>query len=78
MHMVEERISSQKCSCCGKPLKIRSSSYPKGKNGGMYSHAPTPSPRAHPYNKISDSEGTSDVDLFHDAKCEYETSTCEF
>ncbi|XP_028781681.1 probable myosin-binding protein 5 [Neltuma alba] len=41
-----EKSSTQKCSCCGKPLRAKSS-YPKGKI--VSSHAPTPSPRAHPH-----------------------------
>ncbi|XP_038686942.1 probable myosin-binding protein 5 [Tripterygium wilfordii] len=40
-----EKSSIHKCSCCGEPLKVKSS-YPKGKNGGMVSHAPAPSRRA--------------------------------
>ncbi|KAI9086515.1 hypothetical protein K1719_031599 [Acacia pycnantha] len=40
---IEKSISTQKCSCCGKPLKAKSS-YPKGKN--VHTHAPSPSPRA--------------------------------
>ncbi|KAK4264261.1 hypothetical protein QN277_025465 [Acacia crassicarpa] len=40
---LEKSISTQKCSCCGKPLKAKSS-YPKGKN--VHTHAPSPSPRA--------------------------------
>ncbi|XP_054807572.1 probable myosin-binding protein 5 [Prosopis cineraria] len=48
-----EKSSTQKCSCCGKPLRAKSS-YPKGKSS--YSHAPVPSPRAHPHTTSRNEE----------------------
>ncbi|KAF7838397.1 putative myosin-binding protein 5 [Senna tora] len=71
-----EKSSTQKCSCCGKPLRVKSSYPPKGKS---FSQAHAPSPRAHPYSAssrheeysrremkvVSDSEGTEDVDGIH-------------
>lgn len=41
-----EKSSVQRCSCCGEPLKVRSSSHGKGKNPVIISQAPAPSPRA--------------------------------
>ncbi|KAI4343805.1 hypothetical protein L6164_011113 [Bauhinia variegata] len=43
-----EKSNNQRCSCCGGPLKVRSS-YHKAKNPGLVSQAPAPSPRAYPY-----------------------------
>lgn len=40
-----EKNSINRCSCCGEPLKEKSS-YSKGKGAGAYSQAPAPSPRA--------------------------------
>ncbi|KAJ1421775.1 GTD-binding domain [Sesbania bispinosa] len=47
MHV--DTSSNQKCSCCGGPLKVKSSSFAKGKHSGSFARAPTPSPRAFPY-----------------------------
>ncbi|KAJ7945936.1 Myosin-binding protein [Quillaja saponaria] len=51
-----EKSSTNRCSCCGVPLKVKSS-YSKGKNAAAtFSLAPTPSPRAHPYVTLKNEE----------------------
>ncbi|XP_022735842.1 probable myosin-binding protein 5 [Durio zibethinus] len=42
---VLEKSNDHRCSCCGEPLKVKSS-YSKGKNSSLSSLAPAPSPRA--------------------------------
>ena len=56
--MPAEKSSTLRCSCCGAPLKVKSS-YAKVKHLGAISQAPAPSPRAHPYgtSKNDDSRG---------------------
>ncbi|KAI4347670.1 hypothetical protein L6164_008461 [Bauhinia variegata] len=49
-----EKSNNQRCSCCGRPLKVKSS-YHKGKNLGLVSQAPAPSPRAYVTSKNEDS-----------------------
>ncbi|XVE57049.1 hypothetical protein DITRI_Ditri04bG0060500 [Diplodiscus trichospermus] len=39
-----EKSNDRRCSCCGEPLKVKSS-YSKGKNSSLPSLAPAPSPR---------------------------------
>jgi hypothetical protein len=48
MHV--DRNSTQKCSCCGKPLKVKSSSPYIAKARHSEARAPTPSPRAFPFS----------------------------
>lgn len=50
--------STQKCSCCGEPLKVKSSnnSYAKVKHSTSFARAPTPSPRAFPYSTSKNEE----------------------
>jgi hypothetical protein len=43
-----EKSSIQMCSCCGAPLKLKSS-ISKFKNSGSFIQAPAASPRAHPF-----------------------------
>lgn len=62
---LEKSISTQKCSCCGKPLKAKSS-YPKGKH--VHSHAPAPSPRAHPHSTSRHNEESRGLELPHTPK----------
>lgn len=40
-----EESNKHRCSCCGQPLKIKSSN-PKGRHPSRLSQGPTPSPRA--------------------------------
>ena len=49
---VLEKSNDHRCSCCGEPLKVKSS-YAKGKNSSLSSLAPAPSPRA-PANRNLD------------------------
>ncbi|KAK7304571.1 hypothetical protein VNO77_42452 [Canavalia gladiata] len=49
MHVDKTSISTQKCSCCGEPLKVKSS-YAKVKHSSSFARAPTPSPRAFPFS----------------------------
>ncbi|XVF50225.1 hypothetical protein PTKIN_Ptkin04bG0079000 [Pterospermum kingtungense] len=42
---VLEKSNDHRCSCCGEPLKVKSS-YSKGKNPSLSSLAPAPSPRS--------------------------------
>lgn len=52
MHV--DTTSTQKCSCCGKPLKVKTSSssaYAKEvRRSDSFARAPTPSPRAFPFS----------------------------
>ena len=57
MMQVIDRNSPQKCSCCGQPLKVKSSSsssssynVAKGRHSESFARAPTPSPRAFPFS----------------------------
>ncbi|CAL5201996.1 unnamed protein product [Lathyrus oleraceus] len=53
MMQVVDRNSPQKCSCCGQPLKVKSSSsynVAKGRHSESFARAPTPSPRAFPFS----------------------------
>lgn len=43
----EKSSTTQRCSCCGAPLKAKPS-ISKGNNSGSFLRAPTASPRAHP------------------------------
>ncbi|KAJ1438995.1 GTD-binding domain [Sesbania bispinosa] len=45
--MQVEKSSTLKCSCCGAPLKVKSS-FSKWKNSGSFSRTPIASPRAYP------------------------------
>ncbi|XP_045823872.1 probable myosin-binding protein 5 [Trifolium pratense] len=65
--------SSQKCSCCGQPLKVKSassyssstSSYlPKTKRSDSFARAPTPSPKAFPFSTSKNDEPNA-LDLPH-------------
>ncbi|XWS60653.1 hypothetical protein CRYUN_Cryun07bG0054200 [Craigia yunnanensis] len=49
---VLEKSNDHRCSCCGEPLKVKSS-YSKGKNSSLSSLAPAPSPRS-PANRNLD------------------------
>ncbi|CAJ1975223.1 unnamed protein product [Sphenostylis stenocarpa] len=46
-----ERNNNQKCSCCGEPLKMKTS-YAKVKHSASFSRAPNPSPRAFPFSSL--------------------------
>ncbi|XP_061373513.1 probable myosin-binding protein 5 [Gastrolobium bilobum] len=46
MHV--DTSSNQRCSCCGEPLKVKSSNA-KVKHSESFARAPTPSPRAFPF-----------------------------
>lgn len=59
--MQVEKSTSNRCSCCGEPLKVKSS-YSKGKIAGL-SHAPAPSPRA-PFVTVRNEEPRN-LDLPH-------------
>ncbi|KAG5019767.1 hypothetical protein JHK87_015622 [Glycine soja] len=49
--MQVDRSNNQKCSCCGEPLKMKSSnSNVKVKHSSSFVRAPTPSPRAFPFS----------------------------
>ncbi|XP_027337903.1 probable myosin-binding protein 5 [Abrus precatorius] len=61
MHV--DTSSTQRCSCCGKPLKVKAS-YVKGKRSASFARAPTPSPRAFPYS-TSKSEDHHGLELPH-------------
>jgi hypothetical protein len=62
--MMIDRNFSQKCSCCGQPLKVKSSSsysstssyMPKPKRSESFARAPTPSPRAFPFSTSKNDE----------------------
>lgn len=56
-----EKISLHCCSCCGGPLKVKSHS--RGKNVGIFSQAPAPSPRA-PFVSLRNEEPRN-MDLPH-------------
>ncbi|KAJ7956309.1 Myosin-binding protein [Quillaja saponaria] len=61
--LLVEKSSTNWCSCCGEPLKVKSS-YPKGKNAALFTQAPAPSPRAHPH-VTSKNEETRSLELPH-------------
>lgn len=58
-----EKSSINSCSCCGEPLKVKSSSYSKGKGAGAYSVAPASSPRT-PFVALRNDESRNS-DLAH-------------
>lgn len=53
--MQVEKSSTQKCSCCGTPLKVKSS-YAKPRHSNSFARAPTPSPRAYPFASLKNEE----------------------
>lgn len=59
--VVVEKSSEYRCSCCGRPLKVKSS-HLKGKNPVLLSTAPAPSPRAPFLNSRNEDRG---LDLNH-------------
>ncbi|XP_024630257.2 probable myosin-binding protein 5 [Medicago truncatula] len=59
-----DRNSTQKCSCCGKPLKVKSSSPYIAKARHSEARAPTPSPRAFPFSS-SKNDHPHSLDLPH-------------
>ncbi|KAL2340840.1 hypothetical protein Fmac_008780 [Flemingia macrophylla] len=62
-NMLIDRNSSQRCSCCGEPLKVKST-YAKVQHSSSFARAPTPSPRAFPYS-TSKNEDPHCLDLPH-------------
>ncbi|CAL0319954.1 unnamed protein product [Lupinus luteus] len=56
-----ETSNTQKCSCCGKPLKFKSSTG-KPRRLESFARAPTPSPRAYPFY-TSKNEESNALDL---------------
>ncbi|XP_029130568.1 probable myosin-binding protein 5 [Cajanus cajan] len=55
--------NNQRCSCCGEPLKVKST-YAKVKHSSSFSRAPTSSPRAFPFS-TSKNEDPHSLDLPH-------------
>ncbi|XP_023541661.1 probable myosin-binding protein 5 [Cucurbita pepo subsp. pepo] len=51
------------CSCCGEPLKVKSSNS-KGKNGSTFSQAPAPSPRA-AFSNLKNEEKPTGLEIPH-------------
>ncbi|XVE54881.1 hypothetical protein DITRI_Ditri03aG0118000 [Diplodiscus trichospermus] len=51
-HVLEKSNDDHRCSCCGVPLKVKSSTA-KGKNSSLSSLAPAPSPRAPANRNVS-------------------------
>ncbi|XP_068482148.1 probable myosin-binding protein 5 [Phaseolus vulgaris] len=58
-----ERNNNQRCSCCGEPLKMKTS-YAKVKHSSSFARAPAPSPRAFPFSS-SKSEDHHSLELPH-------------
>ncbi|CAL0305051.1 unnamed protein product [Lupinus luteus] len=50
-----ETSRTQKCSCCGKPLRVKSS-HGKPRRLESFARAPTPSPRAYPFSAFKNEE----------------------
>ena len=59
-----EKNSINRCSCCGEPLKVKSS-YSKGKGAGAYSQAPAPAPSPRASFVTLRNEESRNLDLPH-------------
>ncbi|KAE9604349.1 hypothetical protein Lal_00024169 [Lupinus albus] len=53
-----ETSRTQKCSCCGKPLRVKSS-HGKPRRLESFARAPTPSPRAYPFSAFKNEENNA-------------------
>ncbi|XP_027904586.1 probable myosin-binding protein 5 [Vigna unguiculata] len=51
--MQVDRLNNQRCSCCGEPLKMRTTNA-KVKHSSSFARAPNPSPRAFPFSSKND------------------------
>ncbi|KOM40358.1 hypothetical protein LR48_Vigan04g055600 [Vigna angularis] len=61
--MQVDRFNNQRCSCCGEPLKMKTTNA-KVKHSSSFARAPNPSPRAFPFSS-SKSEDSHSLELPH-------------